>query len=302
MESTSWTEEEWGSLLEAIKYKQCTPFLGAGACADTLPTGKSIAREWATEYNYPFPDRENLSSVSQYLAVRAGALGSMTPKLKIRDRFSGKGLPDFSQETEPHRVVADLELPVYITTNYDNFMLAALQRNGHRTPSREVCQWKPQPRRRPTKSRPTMAPSSERPLVFHLHGTLDMPDTMVLTEDDYLDFLTNVSATPGLIPPHVEAALSNSCLLFLGYSLNDMNFKVLFRKLAWYMQRTEGTRHISVQLAPEAQSTAEEEEAMLRRQREYLETHYRLQKVKIYWGSCSAFAAELGARWKAFHG
>ena len=299
MESTSWTEEEWRSLLEAIKYKQCTPFLGSGACAGTLPTGRSIAQEWADEYDYPFPDKEDLPSVAQFIAIRTGALGSLTPKLKIRERFSGKGPPDFSKAEEPHRLVADLQLPVYITTNYDNFMLTALQRDG-RTPTREICDWKPVVGRRVTKSRPTSPPSSDRPLVFHLHGVLETPETMVLTEDDYLEFLTNVSATRGLIPPHIEAALSNSCLLFLGYSLNDMNFKVLFRKLAWYMRRTEGTRHISVQLAPDANATQEEELALLRRQREYLETHYQLQKVKIYWGTCANFAAELANRWKAY--
>jgi hypothetical protein len=267
-----------------------------------LPTGKTVAREWSQEYDYPFPDKDNLPRVAQYVAIRGSGLGSITPKLKIRDRFRNSGLPDFSRVDEPHRVVADLDLPVYITTNYDNFMTVALQRDERRTPTEETCQWKGQPRGRQTRSRPSPKPSPDRPLVFHLHGTLDDPNTMVLTEDDYLDFLTNVAQTPALIPPYVEAALSNSCLLFLGYSLSDLNFKVLFRKLAWYMQRSEGARHISVQLAPQPMSSAAEEEEMLRRQREYLETHYNLQKVKIYWGSCSSFAAELGSRWRAYRG
>ena len=51
----------------------------------------------------------------------------------LRERFSGKGPPDFSVLAEPHRAVADLQLPVYITTNYDNFMLAALQRDSSLT-------------------------------------------------------------------------------------------------------------------------------------------------------------------------
>lgn len=36
-------------------------------------------------------------------------------------------------------------------------------------------------------------PSSANPLVFHLHGDMDHPLTMVLTEQDYLDFISNMS-------------------------------------------------------------------------------------------------------------
>jgi hypothetical protein len=305
-EGHCWTAEEWKSLLDAIFFKQCTPFLGAGACAGTLPTGKAIAREWSDEFGYPFSDKDNLPRVAQYMAITQGVIGSLGPKFNLRKRFDGKGPPDFEREEEPHRVVADLELPVYITTNYDSFMLAALERDSHRKPVREVCQWKrpqtlatksSQSRRRPS---PHPDPSWERPLVFHLHGVLDDAESMVLTEDDYLDFLTNISEWPDRIPSYIQARLSNTCLLFLGYSLNDMSFKVLFRRLAWYMQRTQGTRHISVQLAPQPASNAQEERRIFDRQREYLERHYDLQNVKVYWGSCSQFAAELSARWKAY--
>jgi hypothetical protein len=299
VDAVTWADEEWNSLLEAIKYKQCTPFLGAGACSGTLPTGKAVAREWAEEVGYPFPDKDNLPRVAQYMAMREGSLGSMTPKLRISDRFSKSGIPDFSRPDEPHRTVADLNLPVYITTNYDNFMSMAIRRDGRRTPTVEVCDWKMEGRRT-TRSRPPVEPSPEKPLVFHLHGTLQTPKTMVLTEDDYLDFLTNISSKPALIPSYVEEALSNSCLLFLGYSLNDMNFKVLFRKLAWYMRHTDGPRHISVQLAPRPMKDASAERELLLRQRDYLEAQFKLQKVKIYWGSCSTFAAELSARWSAY--
>jgi len=299
-DDTVWTDEDWNSLLVAIKYKQCTPFIGAGACAGTLPTGKAIAREWAEEFGYPFPDKDNLPRVAQYIAMREGSLGSTTPKFRLCERFGQSGTPDFTRPDEPHRAVADLNLRVYITTNYDNFMFSALQRDGKRQPLRESCQWKPQPGKRTTKSRPDPKPSSESPLVFHLHGKLEEPETMVLTEDDYLDFLANISSDPKLIPAYVESALANSCLLFLGYSLNDMNFKVLFRKFAWYMQRTDGPRHVSVQISPQPMKDAKAERELLLKQREYLETQFKRQKVKIYWGSCSKFAAELSARWSVY--
>ena len=41
--------------------------------------------------------------------------------------------------------------------------------------------------------KPDYKPSQDKPLVYHLHGELNNPQSMVLTETDYLDFLINLS-------------------------------------------------------------------------------------------------------------
>src|SRR5258706_745560 len=60
------TAGSWESLLHAIKNKDCTPFLGAGASAHILPLGKAIADDWAKEFHYPFSDSGNLPRVAKY--------------------------------------------------------------------------------------------------------------------------------------------------------------------------------------------------------------------------------------------
>jgi SIR2-like domain len=305
---SQWTEYDWEGLLFAINYGKCTPFLGAGACAGVLPLGGEIAEAWATEYGYPFPDRTNLVRVAQYMAVH---VNPMLPQFKIMEKFGSCGLPDFNAPDEPHSVVADLNLPVYITTNYDDFLTRAIQastslREGGRTvqkqPRREYCRWYQARQRQRPQNLPRFAPTAAQPLVFHLHGMLDLHESMVLTEDDYLDFLMYISELQSLIPPRVEQAFSQSALLFLGYSLEDLNFKVLFRKLAAYMQRNEGARHVSVQLAPQhGKNPTPEELEQAERQRLYLARHFDLQKVKVYWGTCREFCGQLRTRWESFN-
>ncbi len=298
VEPDSWDEKDWKALLLSIRHKQCTPFLGAGACAGVLPLGRDIARNFAQEYDFPFLDCENLSRVAQYVAIEGGP---MTPKYRVIEELSGKGPPDFSDPCEPHRVVAELDLPVYITTNYDDFMVKALERClPKKRPRREICNWYLARKRQPARATADLDPTPTEPVVFHLHGCLENAHSMVLTEDDYLDFLMYISEDQRLIPPRIEQAFSDSSLLFMGYSLDDMNFKVLFRKLASYMQRNEGARHVSVQLAPGYGDTSEDYIARTRKQRAYLERHFDLQKVKVYWGTCKDFAAELRVRWELF--
>ena len=40
-------------------------------------------------------------------------------------------------------------------------------------------------------------PSPQTPVVYHLHGHRSVIDSLVLTEDDYLDYLVNMSAAFG---------------------------------------------------------------------------------------------------------
>ena len=301
---SGWNDADWEALILAIRAKQCTPFLGAGAAAGVLPLGSEIAREWAGQDKYPFPDKTNLVRVAQFVAVQSGSPN--TPKYRIINKFTSQSPPDFSDLSEPHRVVAEFNLPVYITTNYDDFMLQAIryvdsqalasnQNFKPRRAQRALCKWHLGRRSKQVGFDLGFTPDSDNPVIFHMHGHMSEASSMVLTEDDYLDFLMNISEVPEIIPPRIEDAFTTSSLLFLGYSLEDMNFKVLFRKLVSYMQISQAQRHVSVQLAPKAEKPDKEEIERAENQRLYMERHLGLRNVKIYWGECQDFTRDLVA-------
>lgn len=288
----------WSDLARSIRLQQCTPFIGSGACYGVLPLGKQLAREFAKDekYPYPFPDDENLVKVAQYLAVN---LGSLATKNRVVEKFQECGKPDFSRSGEPHMTLAQLRLPIYITTNYDDFMFQALQAaqppgadGKDYKPQRDHCHWYESTRQ---KAKLPWPPTPQAPAVYHLHGILDVPKSMVLTEDDYLDFLLATSAIENLIPSEVRAALSNTSLLFIGYSLEDLDFKVILRRLSTWMGRAEGANHVAVQIKPKAvgEPPTEEEKARVERQCEYLSKHFGLQSVQVMWGTAEEFCLRL---------
>ncbi len=47
----------------------------------------------------------------------------------------------------------------------------------------------------------TYRPDDQRPLVYHLFGHLARRRSLVLTEDDYFDFLIGVTRDKDLVPP-----------------------------------------------------------------------------------------------------
>ena len=79
----------------------------------------------------------------------------------------------------------------------------------------------------------TLIYDSNKPLVYHLHGEIDNPQSMVLTEDDYLSFIVNLSVNiDKLFPAGIRTAIASSSMIFIGYSLSDWNLRIIFRKIA----------------------------------------------------------------------
>jgi hypothetical protein len=100
-------------------------------------------------------------------------------------------------------------------------------------PRREICRWQDilQHVESIFEKEPGYKPTPANPLVFHLHGALDVSESLVLTEDDYLTFLANIAAKPDLLPEVVQQAFAATSFLFIGYRLGDWNFRVLFQTL-----------------------------------------------------------------------
>ena len=286
------SDSDWTLLLQRIKRGKCTPFLGAGACYPALPLGSTLARELAEKHHYPLDNPSDLVRVAQYIAVQTD---SLFPKYEVLDRLEKAQPPDFNQPDETHGILADLPLPVYMTTNYDDFMTRSLRSRGKK-PNRELFRWNSElARDQPSvfDSKPGYSPTPEEPVIFHLHGHSGVPELLVLTEDDYLDFLVNISSSQYKLPHWIERALAGSTLLFVGYSLADWNFRVLFRGLVSTREQSLRYGNFTVQVLPLPADATEENRQQIQR---YLDKYFGKIEVRVYWGTAAEFAAELRER------
>jgi hypothetical protein len=206
------------------------------------------------------------------------------------------GYPRYEDEMDnPLRILAELPLPIYVTTNYSSFMENALKAAG-KAPRMEICYWREDLEDDVAsvfEADPDYEPSVEEPLVFHVHGLDAYPASLVLTEDDYLDFLVRVSQDPKAIAWRVGQALADSSLLLLGYTLQGWDFRVLFRGLIKSKRASRRLLSLSIQLTPgEEEGIQDPEDAQ-----EYLEDYFGKANFDIYWGSAQSFTQELWERW-----
>jgi hypothetical protein len=287
--------ETWATLVDAILAGECTPFLGAGVCVPYLPTGGRLALELAEGYGYPLEDVTNLARVTQYIAsMRDTASAKRIVCERIRrameetDKQLGGTLPN------NHIMLARLGLPMYVTTNYDDYLQRALGSRPRIRPETEICRWND----RLTEELPqylSNEPTASEPRIFHLHGYLEKPNSIVVTEDDYIDFTVSLARRTDKRNPvlshFVRRALGNTNLLYIGYSLEDWNFRVLMRHLITQQRVLPHSMHSSVSIQLSNDRIPVEQR---RRAEGFLEKYLKVSSsIEVFWGDAGEFLEAL---------
>ena len=214
-------------------------------------------------------------------------------------------------QQDAYNLLARLSLPIYITANITKVLETALAENGEKIPRTLISPWNEYVRRcyygyphgpededcidqKPYDFSFTMI-NSENPLVFHPFGRLDDPKSVVLTEDEYFEYLTGLRDKDNqslLLKRYPVQKVHSGTLLFLGFHLVDWEFRVLLQTLLAFdgSKRlfTENKKHIAV-IQLDQPNIMNPEGA-----RDYLMR--RLQKkweIYMYVGSPEDFLAEL---------
>lgn len=288
-------EVAWTKLVDQLSTGDCTPFIGAGACLPTLPAAGKLSKVWAKRHVYPFKDPENLSRVMQYAVVSAD------DRLYVKETLARElKKMTYTHPSDPHALLATFPISVYFTTNYDNFMEEALDAEG-KNPKPKICPWWYEKAPKGLKSdiyRIDKETSRDEPIVYHLHGSWDVPDSLVVTEDDYIRFLVNGSLGRGagsqwFVPAEIKPNLQRS-ILFIGYSLQDVTFRVIFRQLLREIPPDDRRGHVSVQVSPS--DLIDNHPGTKRRAEDYVAKYLKNDKVTVYWVTAGEFCAELRRR------
>jgi len=237
------------------------PFLGAGAplysrdpratpwfrevdkkeVIEFLPTAGELASYLAKGASLPDGEHGELTRMAQYYKA---VIGVDPLKKNLNKIFS------HSQEPTPlHEYLATRPSPLLIvTTNYDDLVERAFEKSGqpcevvaHVTESNKVRRW--------TVGSPNCTEEISDDLdidltkvsvVYKIHGAIDRrADKMgsyVITEDDYIEFLTRMTRRT-VIPKIFAEPFQSRPFLFLGYGLYDWNLRVILNRIQDFRRR-----------------------------------------------------------------
>jgi hypothetical protein len=305
---------KWAALTSDIQNKRFTPIVGWGLAEAIYGSTQDLAGRLAADIGFPLApyQRTDLAQVSSYLLVTQGSssypLDAVKEQMRrqILTRFRDRLNPEDSDAKlarllktvgairredarDPYRLLAALPAPVFITATPDNLLADALIAAGKR-PDERYAYW----RRGAAPPKPyDQEPTVASPLIYHSLGHFKEPDSLVLTQDDYFDYLIGASRNHALVPHVVRHALTGSSLLFLGFQLTDWSFRVLFRLILSQEGGALRKRfpHVAVQVDPEGGHLIDVEQA-----RRYLVDCYGMDDIGLFWGSSEELLERLVPR------
>lgn len=128
------------------------------------------------------------------------------------------------------RALAEMDFPIVITTNYDRLFEKALRKLDQ--PKEPVIRIYDPKGQQCTKDFPR-SPNPQAPWLFKMHGCVSDPNSIVVTDEDYILFVmrTGDSQEYHPVPEKVRVKFKEWPTLFVGYSLLDYNLRLLFRTL-----------------------------------------------------------------------
>jgi SIR2-like domain len=244
-----------GLITDAINQQHCILFLGAGVHApppdqspfeypaeQRPPIGAALSEKLAVgcklSEQYPKEDARNLQRVALFYEIarsRRQLVQAVSEQVQ-----TGK------QPSPMLRALAELSFPLVITTNYDQLFENAL-RAADKDP--RVAVYRPKPEAMEDYRNPT----AQSPIVFKIHGDIQHPESIVITDEDYIQFVLRMSDKEPYdpIPLMLRFHLTEWVTLFVGYSLLDYNLRLLFKTLRWKIDNANAPEMYSVDHRPD---------------------------------------------------
>ena len=203
------------ALVRAIRDRNVILFAGAGISAGlNVPTWREFISHVASELGY---DQDisaspniNYLTLAEYYRIRMGAIGPL--RSWMDKRWS---VPDERLSTSKvHELIVALNFPIIYTTNYDRNLESAFRLRGQKF-------------NRIVDVRDIAKVREGATQIVKLHGDFDDDRSIVLTETDYYDRLSFDSP----LDVKLRADALGKSILFVGYSLSDINVRLLLHKL-----------------------------------------------------------------------
>lgn len=221
---------------KAIKSDELGAFIGAGL---SIPAGfcswKELLREPAEEIGLDVEKENDLVNLAQYYS---NSKNRTSIDDLIKEKFSKLAKP-----TENYKLLSQLPISTFWTTNYDKLIEKALENNMK----------KPYVKTKDEHLRGTN--HNFDAIVYKLHGDVETPEDAVITRSDYEEFGYNKRK---LFREVLEGDLLTKTFLFLGFSFEDPNFNYVIGRLRVLLDDKNTRKHYCIM--KRVQETAENSE------------------------------------------
>lgn len=209
-------------LARSIKARQTILFAGAGLSMSVgLPSWNELVEHMREELGLDpgvLASGVSYQTLAEYYRLTRGSLGPLRSWMDRTWSVSEERVRDSAL----HALVVELDFPLLYTTNYDNNLEVAFRLHGR-------------PYVKVANARDIANATEGAPQIVKFHGDFEDDESLVLAETDYFDRLAFESP----LDIKFRADALGRTLLFIGYSLSDLNIRLLLHRL-WQTWRRSG--------------------------------------------------------------
>jgi hypothetical protein len=214
-------------LVGAIRRKGAILFVGAGVSKNVgVPTSSEIVSEIARQLGYDpqkFGSLADHRTLAEFYQLSKGNLGPLRSWMDVTWHR-----PDVDvRSSQIHQLIVELSFPIIYTTNYDRWLEKAFEAHG-----KEYIKI--------TTVGDLLKAREGVTQIVKFHGDFDDDESIVLTESSFFERLDFGTA----LDLKLQADVLSRPVLFVGYSLSDINIRYLFYKLQrlWEASRLDQLR------------------------------------------------------------
>ena len=203
-------------LKNAIHQKRAILFVGAGVSKNIqLPLFSELIDKVGTELDYNpeiFKTLSNYQSLVEYYKIKKGGISELISFMN--DKWHDKEI-SVLDTVSIYKDIVNLQFPIIYTTNYDNWIELAHEHYGKAFVKIVGVKDFVQVQKEDTQ-------------IVKFHGDLSDENSIVLTESSYFERLDFSSP----LDIKLRSDMLGMSILFIGYSLEDINMRFLLYKLA----------------------------------------------------------------------
>lgn len=201
-------------LREAIRNENVILFVGAGVSATLgLPTWSELISHIASDLDYDeklFKQYADSLSLAEYYMIKKGRIGELRSWM---DKNWNIGREEI-KKSKVYEAIAKLNCPLIYTTNYDHCLETALDVWGKSY-------------KKVVDVDDLVGIDSKTTQIIKFHGDTISDESIVLTESSYFKRLNFESP----LDIKLRSDMLGKSILFIGYSLSDINIRLLIYKL-----------------------------------------------------------------------
>jgi hypothetical protein len=229
-------ERYWTNLVTSLRYGQCVLVLGpevpakvassAGfsPAAGDLSYSEGLTRQLAAEL-----ENDNRRVTGSTLAAVAQHYEDAFGPNTMRSFAAHCYMSTAYSPSDVHCSLASLPFSLILTTCHDALLTRALQELGKKP---LVCRYHLHGDKH---ENPEFTPSEtpDEPVIYHLFGSAQEPRSLVLSENDVLDFLIAIAASERSLPTSLSRLLKrkDQNFLFVGFGIKQLHLRLLLKVL-----------------------------------------------------------------------